>query len=698
MKELDYFFKPKQVVLVGASETEGSVGKTLAMNLVKHSNTRPCFLVNPKRDTIFGHPTHKQIETLPEHIDLAIVATPAKTVLGVVEELGKKHVKACVIISAGFKELGSEGEELEKQVIAKAHNYKMRIIGPNCLGIMNPLNDLNATFAASMAKKGRLAFVSQSGAMCTAVLDYSCKNDIGFSGFISIGSMADVEFHDLITYYGDDADTSGILIYMETVGDTKKFLDAAQKTSLKKPIIILKAGKTQEAAKAAASHTGSLAGSDAIFDAAIEEVGVLRARDICDLFNYAQVLDYQPLPKGNQVTMLTNAGGPGVLATDALVLAGGRLAPLSNQALEELNTFLPAAWSHSNPVDLLGDAGAKRYEDTLKVIVKQKQTDGIIIVLSPQDMTDPVGTAKAIVHAKTLTDKPIYASFMGAEFIEEGVKILKDNKIPNFAYPDMACATFSTLALNRVWADQLKAKEHKEFLTKAQIDQIRSYLENIKKTGRYLLTEVEAKELLHLAKIPATRMLFAKTEQEAIKASLEIGFPIVLKLHSHTITHKSDVGGVKLNLKNQDDIKRAFHEIKNAVSEKDFDGVSVQPMVTNKGYELILGSSTDPQFGPVMLAGLGGELVEVFKDTVLALPPISIDQAEHLMKKTKIYKALCGYRGKPPVDFHRLYEAMARFGELISKIPEIEESDINPLCVSDKQIIALDARFVIKKD
>lgn len=698
MQELDYFFRPKNVVLVGASETEGSVGKTITLNLLKFKNIRPCFLVNPKRDEIFGHTAHKDILSLPEGIDLAIVATPAKTVLKVIEELGLKKVKACVIISAGFKELGHEGEELEKNVILKARSLGMRVIGPNCLGIMNPLCELNATFAASMAKKGRLAFISQSGAMCTAVLDYSDKNDIGFSGFISIGSMADVEFHDLITYFGNDKDTSGILLYMETVGDTKKFLKAAKETSLKKPIIILKAGKTQEAAKAAASHTGSLAGSDAIFDAAIEEVGVLRARNISDLFNYAQVLDYQPLPKGNHVTLLTNAGGPGVLATDALVLSGGKLAPLAQDAIETLNKVLPEAWSHSNPVDLLGDAGAKRYEDALKVVVKQKDTDGMIVVLSPQDMTDPLGTAQAIIDCKKLTDKPIYASFMGAEFVEKGVKLLKDHKIPNFNYPDMACETFSMLASNRLWASTLKEKKLKEFLSSKDISAIKAYLEKIKLENRFLLTEIEAKELLLLAKIPATPMVVAVSEGEAVNAANKIGYPIVLKLHSHTITHKSDVGGVKLNLKNEDDIRRAFHEIKNNIKKEDFDGVTVQPMILQKGFELILGSSTDPQFGPVMLAGLGGELVEVFKDTSLALPPLSVEEAEHLIKKTKIYTALCGYRGKPAVMLNELYETIAKFSELISKVDMIEESDINPLCISHAQIIALDARFVIKKD
>lgn len=698
MQALDYFFRPKNVVLVGASETEGSVGKTITLNLLKFNHIRPCFLVNPKREEIFGHNAHKDILSLPEGIDLAIVATPAKTVLKVIEELGLKKVKACVIISAGFKELGHEGEELEKNVILKARSLGMRVIGPNCLGIMNPLCDLNATFAASMAKKGRLAFISQSGAMCTAVLDYSDKNDIGFSGFISIGSMADVEFHDLITYFGDDKDTSGILLYMETVGDTKKFLKAAKETSLKKPIIILKAGKTQEAAKAAASHTGSLAGSDAIFDAAIEEVGVLRARNISDLFNYAQVLDYQPLPKGNHVTLLTNAGGPGVLATDALVLSGGKLAPLAQDAIETLNKVLPEAWSHSNPVDLLGDAGAKRYEDALKVVAKQKDTDGMIVVLSPQDMTDPLGTAQAIIDCKKLTDKPIYASFMGAEFVEKGVKLLKDHKIPNFNYPDMACETFSMLASNRLWASTLKEKKLKEFLSSKDISAIKAYLEKIKLENRFLLTEIEAKELLLLAKIPATPMVVAVSEGEAVNAANKIGYPIVLKLHSHTITHKSDVGGVKLNLKNEDDIRKAFHEIKNNIKKEDFDGVTVQPMILQKGFELILGSSTDPQFGPVMLAGLGGELVEVFKDTSLALPPLSVEEAEHLIKKTKIYTALCGYRGKPAVMLNELYETIAKFSELISKVDMIEESDINPLCISHAQIIALDARFVIKKD
>jgi len=697
MQSLDIFFEPKSVVLIGASETEGSVGKTLSQNLLKAKDKRPCYLVNPKRDQIFGHKAYAQISQLPKGIDLAIIATPAKTVYTVMEQLSFLEIKAVVIISAGFKELGPEGEALEKSLVELAHRKQIRIIGPNCLGIMNPLSDLNATFAASMAKKGSLAFISQSGAICTAVLDYSRAHDIGFSAFISIGSMADIEFADLINYYGDQAHTSAILIYMETVGHTKAFLEAAKKVSIKKPIIILKAGKTDEAAKAAASHTGSLAGSDAIFDAAIDEVGILRARNISDLFNLAQVLDYQPLPEGNHLTLLTNAGGPSVLATDSLVLAGGKLTPLSPEQIQALNQVLPEAWSHSNPVDLLGDAGALRYKQALEIVASDDKTDGILIILSPQDMTDPKGTAEAIIEAQKNIKKPLYASFMGAEFIQEGIKLLINHKIPNFLYPDMACETFSLLAQNRIWAKKLQTKTLAPFLTEPMLKQIKSFIHQIKKTGRTLLTEVEAKELLHLAKIPATIMLFAKSPEDAIQAAEKIGYPVVVKLHSHTITHKSDVGGVKLNLKTQDAVHKAYQEIQSAVSSSDFEGVSIQPMVLNKGYELILGSSTDAQFGPVLLMGLGGELVEIFKDTTLALPPLSKEKAQHELAKTKIYQALLGYRGKPPVLMDYLLETISRFSELIASVEEIEESDINPLCISDKQVIALDARFVLKK-
>jgi acetyltransferase len=697
MHELDYFFNPRSVVLIGASEKEGSVGKAIATNLIKSAKSIPCFLVNPNRDTIFGHPCVKQISDLKPGIDLAIVATPAKTVPSVMEELGKKNIKACVIISAGFKELGPEGEALEKQVIAIAKKNGIKVIGPNCLGIMNPLSELNATFASQIAKKGSLAFISQSGAFCTAVLDFSFSHDIGFSAFISIGSMADVEFADLITYYGEQKNTSAILIYMETCGQTEKFLEACRKVSPKKPVIILKAGKTDEAAKAAASHTGSLAGSDAIFDAAIEEVGALRARSITDLFNLAQVLDYQPLPKGNELLILTNAGGPSVLATDGLILSGGKLASLNKKTLEELNIVLPEAWSHSNPIDLIGDAGVKRYLDALDIVTKHAECDGILVVLSPQDMTDPIGTAKAIIEVSKHFKKPIYASFMGASFVDEGIKLLKSHKIPNFPYPDMACETFSLLANNRRWAASIQEKASKEYLTDADVKKIKAFLHEIKASGRTILTEIEAKQLLEMAHFPVTPMRIAKTKQEAADFAEKMHFPVVLKLNSHTITHKSDVGGVKLNLKDKKAVEIAFEEIQNAVSPKDFEGVSVQPMILNKGYELILGSSTDPQFGPVLLTGLGGTLVEIFKDTSLALPPLTRKSAEHILQKTKIYTALLGYRGKAQVKLDALFEAIVRFSELISKVQEIEESDINPLCASETQIIALDARFVIKK-
>lgn len=697
MHELDYFFNPKSVVLIGASETEGSVGKAVATNLLASSKKIPCYFVNPKRNTIFNHPCVNEISDLKPGIDLAIIATPAKTVPSVIDELGKKHIKACVIISAGFKELGPIGEALEQEVIERAKKNHIRIIGPNCLGIMNPLTELNATFASKIAKKGSLAFISQSGAFCTAVLDYSFSHDIGFSAFISIGSMADVEFSDLISYYGDEKNTSAILIYMETTGHTEAFLNACRHVAKKKPIIILKAGKTDEAAKAAASHTGSLAGSDAIFDAAIEEVGALRARNITDLFNFAQVLDYQPLPQGLDLMILTNAGGPSVLATDGLILSGGKLASLNTQTLEELNKVLPEAWSHNNPIDLIGDAGTKRYKDALEIVSKHAQCDGILVVLSPQDMTDPIGTARAIVDISKTYKKPIYTSFMGASFVEEGIQILKQHKIPNFTYPDMACETFSLLACNRLWAKQIEEKHKNNYLSDQDVKNIKAFLKTIKQENRTILTETEAKHLLELAHFPVTAMKIAKTKQEAVSFAEHMQYPLVLKLHSHTITHKSDVGGVKLNLQNKQEVETAFEQIQQAVDKKDFEGVSVQPMILNKGYELILGSSTDPQFGPVLLTGLGGTLVELFKDTSLALPPLSTKAAEHILQKTKIYKALVGYRGKPAVKLRVLFEAIARFSELIAKIEEIEEADINPLCASETQIIALDARFVLKK-
>jgi acetyltransferase len=579
----------------------------------------------------------------------------------------------------------------------------MRIVGPNCLGVMMTANGLNATFASTIARRGNVGFLSQSGALCTAVLDWSLKENVGFSAFVSIGSMLDVGWGDLIYYLGDDPNTKSIVIYMETIGDARAFLSAAREVALTKPIIVIKPGRTAGAAKAAASHTGSLTGSDDVLEAAFKRCGVLRVNNISDLFYMSEVLGRQPRPRGNRMTMITNAGGPGVLATDALLTSGGALAEVSAGTISELNKILPAAWSHNNPIDVLGDASAETYAKTLEISGRDPNSDGLLVILTPQAMTDPTATAEKLKAFGHIEGKPVLASWMGGADVAAGEKILNDAGIPTFPYPDTAARVFTSMWR---YADSLRAL-YETPVPSADPDDLASgrskagkLIESVKNAGRTILTEAESKELLACYSIPTVVTKIATTEAQAAKLAVEIGFPTVLKLYSETITHKTDVGGVQLNLQNEAEVRQAFKAIKAACTEKagakHFQGVTVQKMIKlSEGYEIILGSSIDPQFGPVLLFGMGGQLVEVFKDKALALPPLNTTLARRMMETTRIYHALKGVRGRKPVDLAALEKIMVGFSQLVAEQPWIKEIDINPMFASADDLVALDARVIL---
>ncbi len=692
---LDAIFHPKSVAVIGAKDTVGSVGRTLLLNLKSANFPGNIYPINPKRNEVLGLKCYPSIKDVPEQVDLAILVTPAQTIPQLVKECVDAKVQGLIIISAGFKERGEEGQKLEKEVLSHIKGTNVRIIGPNCLGIMNPSVQLNASFAKGMALEGNIAFMSQSGAMCTAVLDWSLSAGIGFSSFISIGSMIDVGWGDLIRYFGSDPNTKSILMYMETVGDVRSFLSAAREIALEKPIIVIKPGRSDEAAQAAASHTGSLTGSDEVFDAALERVGVLRVDDIAKLFHMAEVLGKQPLPKGKNLQIITNAGGPAVLATDAAIMNGAAIGSLSPKVIEELNAFLPSAWSHANPVDILGDADAERYAKTLEVLAHDPDSDGLLVILSPQDMTDPTGTAEALRHYGKI-GKPILASWMGGAFVKGGMELLNNARIPTFEYPDDAAWSFATMCR---YQDNLKRLYETPIMTKAaenpNIAESEKIINKALQEKRTLLNEYESKKLLETFGIPVVKTLIAHTVDEAVSHAQKIGYPIVLKLFSDTITHKSDIGGVKLNLKDEDAVRKSFEEIKNAVPASDFQGVTVQPMVKLKGFELILGASCDPQFGPVILFGSGGVMVEVYKDRALGFAPLNSTLARHMIQKTKIYEALKGFRGQKSVPMDKLEELLVAFSLMISALPQIKECDINPLVASSDTFIALDARVVL---
>jgi acetyltransferase len=688
--------KPKTIALIGATEVPNSVGRTLMENLL--SSGRTVYPINLKRRDVLGVKAFPKVADVPAAVDLAIIATPAVTVPDVIGECAAAGLKGAVIISAGFRESGSAGQELERAILLR--RGRMRLIGPNCLGVMIPSAGLNATFAKKMALSGSVAFLSQSGALGAAILDWSLREKVGFSAFLSTGSMLDVGWGDLIYYLADDASTRSILIYMESIGDARSFLSAAREVALTKPIIVIKAGSTEAAAKAVTSHTGTLTGNDAVLNAAFRRAGVLRVNTIAELFDMAEVLSKQPRPKGPRLALITNAGGPGVLATDMLVNEGGEIAQLSEESFRRLNEFLPSHWSRSNPVDLLGDATADRFVKAVEIMSADSNNDGILVIVTPQAMTDATAIARGLGAFKKIPGKPILASWMGASEVAEGDAILNASAIPTFEYPDTATRSFCYMWR---YSDNLRALYETPALTTGLVDNARGHasaaaiIKAAQKARRTLLSEVESKQILDGYGIPTVPTRIAKGEDEAVRIAAELGPTVVLKLYSEIIMHKTDVGGVKLNLRSQDEIRQAYREIEKSVAGTPgaFLGVTVERMIQSDGYELILGSSVDSQFGPVLLFGSGGQLVEVMRDYALGFPPLNRTLARRIMEQTRIYSALKGVRGRAAIDLARLERLLVQLSLLVAEQRRIKEIDINPLLVSATQMLALDARILL---
>jgi acetyltransferase len=695
------FFSPQTIAVIGATETVGSVGRRVLWNLLSSPFGGIVFPVNPHRTSVLGVLAYPSITEVPMPIDLAVIATPAQTVPEIVGQCADAGVRGAIILATGFKESGAAGAELERQVLAQARRAAMRVIGPNCLGVMLPTSGLNATFANTIAQPGHVGFISQSGALCTAILDWSLREHVGFSAFVSIGAMLDVDWGDLLDYLGNDPHTKSIVIYMETVGAARAFLSAAREFALTKPIIVLKAGRTDAAAKAAASHTGSLTGNDEVLDAAFRRCGVLRVTTIADLFDMAEVLAKQPRAHGPRLTILTNAGGPAVLATDALVASGGTLTELAPPTMEALNQILPPHWSHNNPIDILGDAGSERYAKAIEIAAQEPNGDGLLVILTPQS-TDPTQVAEQLKQAAQHTAKPLLASWMGGAEIAAGEALLNRANIPTFAYPDTAARAFQYMwhysqNLHSLYeTPQLPPDDAAGAPDRALAERI---IQAARSAGRTLLTEAESKQLLAAYGIPTIATQIAQCEAEAVACARAIGYPVVLKLWSETITHKSDVGGVQLNLHSAAGVRRAYRAIKAAVSARagpeHFLGVTVQPMIVSDGYELIVGSSLDPQFGPVLLFGAGGQFVEVFQDRALGLPPLTTTLARRMIERTHIFTALGGVRGHAPIDLAALEELLVRFSQLVVEQRAIAEIDINPLLASADRLVALDARVML---
>jgi acetyltransferase len=698
---LDAIFAPRTVVVIGATDRVGSVGRAVLWSLVSSPFGGTVYPVSDKRTSVLGIKAYKTVSDLPESVDLAVVVTPAATVPGILGECVDVGIRGAIVISAGFKEHGKQGKELERQILERIHGTGLRLIGPNCLGVMNPITGLNATFASNIARPGNVAFISQSGALCTAILDWAQKEMVGFSAFVSVGSMLDVDWGDLIDYLGSDPRTQSIVMYMESVGDARSFLSAAREVSLSKPIIVIKAGRTEAAAQAAASHTGALTGSDDVLDAAFRRCGVLRVQTIADLFYMAEVLSKQPRPKGPRLAIVTNAGGPGVLAADGLLSNGGQLAQLSAESMEALNKLLPPHWSHNNPIDLLGDALPDRYAKVVDIAIRDPNIDGLLAITCPQGMAEPTKTAEHLKNYAHSTGKPVLASWMGGAEVAPGTDILNGAGIPTFQFPDTAARVFCYMwrysyVLRGLYETPVLRGDTDEGPDRARAAEL---VQNARQAGRNLLTEVESKALLAAYGLPTVQTEAAESEGEAVVWADRIGYPVVVKLLSETITHKTDVGGVHLNLRDAEAVGRAYRAIETSVLEKagegHFQGITVQPMLKLDGYELIVGSSVDAQFGPILLFGTGGQLVEVFRDRALALPPLNTTLARRMMEQTNVLAALEGVRGRKAVDLAALEEFLVRFSQLVVEQPWIKEIDINPVLASPERIVALDARVLL---
>ena len=696
---LDPFFRPRSVAVFGASGTPGSVGNILMRNLLENPFGGVVLPINPKRKSVQGVHCYPNLASVTEKVELAVIATPAMTVPGLVRECVTHGVPAAIIISAGFAELGAEGRKLEV-TIREAAQGQMRIVGPNCLGIIHPPSNLNASFAASMAAPGQVALLSQSGAICTAILDWAQQAHVGFSSFVSVGSMLDVDFADLMDHFADDPATRSIVLYMESIGDVRKFLSAARSVSRTKQVIVVKAGRHEAGARAAASHTGALAGADAVFDAAFRRAGILRVTTIPDLFHMSEILAMQPPPLGPALAIITNAGGPGVMATDALMVDGGQLAALGAKTLATLDAALPPFWSHANPIDILGDATPERYRLAVEACVKDANVQGILVLLTPQAMTDPTETAGQLQPFSHVPDKPILACWMGGSTVRPGIELLNTAGIPTFDAPESAIGAFLHMVQYR--RNQELLYETPPALPEdapPDANRVRQIFQRVRAAGRTLLTEVEAKEVLAAYGVPVVPTIACRSADEAVAAANRIGYPVVLKLLSTTITHKSDVGGVQLNLADEQAVRHAFAAIEANVQRLNkpgaFAGVSVQAMVRERGHELIIGSSVDRQFGPVILFGAGGVLVEVFKDRALGLPPLNRTLARRLMERTKIYEALKGVRGQKPVNLEALETLLTRFSLLLVDFSEIQEIDLNPVLATPERVLALDARLLL---
>jgi acetyltransferase len=695
---LEHFFRPKSVAVIGASREPGKVGNVVVRNLKRYGFSGEIYPINPRATEILDLKAYPTVTDVNGSIDLAVIIVPAPVVPKVIAECGEKGIDAAIIISAGFKEAGVEGSRLEREIAETARRFGIRVLGPNCLGLINTITNLNASFAADMPKRGNIGFFSQSGALCTAVMDWAREAEIGFSQFISLGNKMDLSESELLTFLADDDDTTVILGYIEGVKDGAAFLSAAHAAAMKKPVLIFKSGVTGAGARAASSHTGALAGSENAFHAAFKKCGVIRAGSFEELFDAAIAFAYQPLPKGSRLAIITNAGGPGIIAADACERSNLSMATFTTATIEKMRDKLPKTAALYNPVDVIGDAQADRYKVALEAVAEDTNVDMILVILTPQAMTEIETTAHEVASVSMISQKTIATSLMGGYRVESGIRVLAEEQVPNYYSPERAIKALETMARYRAWREQPQP-EFARF--DVSTNTVAGILEKAKATGQSHLSGASPMDVIAAYGFPVPRSGLADTSDEAVAFAEQFGYPVVMKIASPDILHKSDIGGVRLGLENRDAVAEAFDEVmvnaKRLMPGALILGVTIHEQAP-PGKEVILGMTKDPDFGPLIMFGLGGIYVEVLKDVSFRLAPIDKTSALEMIREIRSFPLLRGVRGEPPADIDAVVESILRLSQLVTDFPQIIELDINPLRVMEagKGAIAIDARVAIE--
>ena len=695
---LETLFSPKSIAIIGASRTEGKLGYAVLANIIESGFSGDIYPVNPKADQILGLSCYSGMENIQGEIDLAVIVIPANYVIGALEACGERGVGSVIVISAGFRETGHEGLMAERKMAEIAQKYQMRIVGPNCLGVIDTLAPMNASFAVGMPRQGKIAFMSQSGALCTSILDIALAQDVGFSRFVSLGNKADLNEIDFLQTWAEDAESNVVMAYLEGIADGARFIDVARQMTKRKPVIAIKSGSTSAGSRAVSSHTGTLAGSERAYEAAFKQAGVIRAGSVGDLFDLSIALARQPLPRNERVAIITNAGGPGIMATDAIERCGLSLASFGQETMDQLRQALPSAASVLNPVDVLGDALADRYRSALQLVTADPSVGALIVILTPQFMTEIEETARAVGQVADRSEIPVMACFMGKANTEAGVQILTAHNVPNYIVPERAVAALKTMAEQRQWQER-PLPEFENF--DVDRDRVSQIFKHVRADGRLQIGDAEARDILEAYRIPIPASKLCKTTDEALAFAEEIGYPVVMKIASPDILHKTDIGGVRLNIEGTADVRDSFDLLTfralRYMPDAEIWGCLVQQQIRG-GKEIITGMNRDPQFGPLVMFGLGGIYVEVLKDVSFRIAPFSRREADEMMREIRSFNLLRGVRGQARSDIEVIGDTLLKLSQLVTDFPEIVEMDINPLMVFEegRGVMGIDMRLVLE--